>query len=63
LDENGDFPLYTKKVLENIWNRYKKEKSEQKATAATHSVEDKKLAKKEFNQQKKKRRRTFLWIC
>jgi DNA polymerase-3 subunit epsilon len=45
--------LYTKKVLENIWNRYKKEKSEQKAkAAATHSVEDKKLAKKEFNQQK-----------
>jgi DNA polymerase-3 subunit epsilon len=51
--QNGDFPLYTKKVLENIWNRYKKEKSEQKAkAAATHSVEDKKLAKKEFNQQK-----------
>ncbi|WP_312192043.1 exonuclease domain-containing protein [Sphingobacterium sp.] len=52
--QNGDFPLYTKKVLENIWNRYKKEKSESKAKAAmaAHSVEDKKLAKKEFNQQK-----------
>ncbi|QIH34348.1 MULTISPECIES: 3'-5' exonuclease [Sphingobacterium] len=51
--QNGDFPLYTKKVLENIWIRYKKEKSEQKAKAApTHSVEDKKTAKKEFNQQK-----------
>ena len=51
--QNGDFPLYTKKVLENIWIRYKKEKSEQKAKAAPiHSVEDKKTAKKEFNQQK-----------
>ena len=51
--QNGDFPLYTKKVLENIWNRYKKEKNEQKAkAAAAHSAEDRKLAKKEFNQQK-----------
>lgn len=54
--QNGDFPLYTKKVLENIWIRYKKEKSEQKAKAApTHSVEDKKTAKKEFNQQKEEK--------
>jgi len=50
--QNGDFPLYTKKVLENIWNRYKKEKNEQKTKAAVaHSAEDKKLAKKEFNKQ------------
>ena len=50
--QNGDFPLYTKKVLENIWIRYKKEKSEHKTKTAAHSIEDKKLAKKEFNQPK-----------
>lgn len=28
--QNGDFPLYTKKVLENIWNDYKNKKKETK---------------------------------
>jgi DNA polymerase-3 subunit epsilon len=53
--QNGDFPLYTKKVLENIWNRYKKEKSEQKAkAAATHSVEDKKTCEKGIQSAKRR---------
>lgn len=51
--QNGDFPLYTKKVLENIWIRYKKEKNEQKAKVATsQSSEEKKLARNEYNRQK-----------
>lgn len=29
--QNGDFPLYTKKVLENIWNEYKNKKKEVKS--------------------------------
>lgn len=28
--QNGDFPLYTKKVLEEIWNDYRNKKKEQK---------------------------------
>ncbi len=31
--QNGDFPLYTKKVLENIWNEYRNARKEQKAAA------------------------------
>ncbi len=51
--QNGDFPLYTKKVLENIWIRYKKEKNEQKAKVSTsQSSEEKKLARNEYNRQK-----------
>lgn len=51
--QNGDFPLYTKKVLENIWIRYKKEKNEQKGKVATsQSSEEKKLARNEYNRQK-----------
>lgn len=32
--QNGDFPLYTKKVLENIWNKYKEERKAQKSNSA-----------------------------
>ncbi|MFD2744560.1 MULTISPECIES: 3'-5' exonuclease [Sphingobacterium] len=31
--QNGDFPLYTKKVLENIWNEYRQARKEQKSTS------------------------------
>jgi len=33
--QNGDFPRYTKKVLENIWNAYKSQKKEVKTKEAT----------------------------
>lgn len=29
--QNGDFPLYTKKVLENLWNAYREQRKEQKS--------------------------------
>lgn len=40
--QNGDFPLYTKKVLENIWNAYKNQKKETKAKQIVDSVENSK---------------------
>ncbi|MBP3942780.1 ribonuclease H-like domain-containing protein [Sphingobacteriaceae bacterium WQ 2009] len=52
--QNGDFPLYTKKCLENLWNRYKAEKKEVRQTEATFTSEDKKQAKKEFQKVEKK---------
>lgn len=55
--QNGDFPLYTKKVLENIWNKFKQEKAEAKAKQAQpiHSAEEKKQVKKEFVKQAPKK--------
>ncbi|TDS16231.1 3'-5' exonuclease [Sphingobacterium paludis] len=38
--QNGDFPLYTKKVLERLWNDFKNKKKEERASAA--QVDDKK---------------------
>lgn len=32
--QNGDFPLYTKKVLEELWNEYRTQKKDNKATTA-----------------------------
>lgn len=48
--QNGDFPLYTKKVLENHWNAYRNKKKEQKASAAvesTHAASAKQKVKEE----------------
>lgn len=52
--QNGDFPLYTKKCLENIWNRYKAEKKESRQAEAAFSADDKKQAKKDFAKVEKK---------
>lgn len=38
--QNGDFPLYTKKVLENIWNAYKSQKKESKIKQAVEVAAD-----------------------
>lgn len=50
--QNGDFPLYTKKVLENLWNKYKEERKAQKNTTSqspeiTTSTKQNPVAKKE----------------
>lgn len=37
--QNGDFPLYTKKVLENLWNTYKDARKEKKANANVPQTE------------------------
>jgi len=35
--QNGDFPLYTKKVLEGIWNEYKNKKKEARTNTPVQS--------------------------
>lgn len=40
--QNGDFPLYTKKVLEELWNEHKNQKRESKAAAAPQRNEQRK---------------------
>ena len=32
--QNGDFPLYTKKVLEKLWNQYRDQRKEQRTATA-----------------------------
>ena len=32
--QNGDFPLYTKKVLEKLWNQYRDQRKEQRTITA-----------------------------
>lgn len=44
--QNGDFPLYTKKVLEGLWNTFKEHKKEQRE-AASAGAEKKKEIRKE----------------
>lgn len=46
--QNGDFPRYTKKVLENIWNTYKSQKKEVKAKEANVGAEN---AKRDFKKK------------
>ncbi|GGH24138.1 3'-5' exonuclease [Sphingobacterium alkalisoli] len=46
--QNGDFPLYTKKVLENIWNTHRQVKREAKAAQTEVEKDNKKDAKKNF---------------
>lgn len=36
--QNGDFPLYTKKVLENLWNKYKDDRKTQKTAVSQEST-------------------------
>lgn len=36
--QNGDFPLYTKKVLEQIWNQHRNTKREQKVAVQTQQT-------------------------
>jgi len=39
--QNGDFPLYTKKVLENLWNKHKEARKEQRnAQQADNAVKN-----------------------
>ncbi|AIM36934.1 DNA polymerase III subunit epsilon [Sphingobacterium sp. ML3W] len=52
--QNGDFPLYTKKCLENIWNSHRQAKRAAKSSEPIHAPEDKKQAKKEFQKQENK---------
>lgn len=40
--QNGDFPLYTKKVLEELWNEHKNQKRESKAATAPQRKEQRK---------------------
>lgn len=47
--QNGDFPLYTKKVLEDIWNEHRNAKRAQKPI---NTSDEKKDAKKSFQQKK-----------
>lgn len=51
--QNGDFPLYTKKCLESIWNRHKAVKKEGRQADPNFSSEDRKQAKKDFSKQVK----------
>lgn len=46
--QNGEFPLYTKKVLENIWNAHKNKKKEAKNNLATEKITDSKEKVKPF---------------
>lgn len=46
--QNGDFPRYTKKVLENIWNAHKTQKKEIKGKEATLGNEN---VKREFRKK------------
>ncbi|MFD2968425.1 exonuclease domain-containing protein [Sphingobacterium bambusae] len=45
--QNGDFPLYTKKVLEGLWNSFRNQRKEQRDAVAAASAEKKKEAQKE----------------
>lgn len=56
--QNGDFPLYTKKCLEIIWNRHKLAKKAAKSTEPIHAAEDKKQAKKEFQKPENKNQKS-----
>jgi len=47
--QNGDFPLYTKKVLEEIWTTYRNEKRVQKPT---QTLDEKKEVKKTSQDKK-----------
>ncbi len=44
--QNGDFPLYTKKVLADLWNTFRNKKKEQREASAT-ATDKKKEVKKE----------------
>ena len=44
--QNGDFPLYTKRILEKQWNAYKNEKNTQKAPADKTVVSKPKVEEK-----------------
>jgi DNA polymerase-3 subunit epsilon len=46
--QNGDFPLYTKKVLENLWNAHRQVKREAKVAQTEVEKDNKKDAKKNF---------------
>ncbi|WP_164110339.1 MULTISPECIES: 3'-5' exonuclease [Sphingobacterium] len=46
--QNGDFPRYTKKVLENIWNSYKTQKKESKGKEVAVGNEN---VKREFKKR------------
>lgn len=58
--QNGDFPLYTKKCLETIWNKHRAAKKATKSTEPIHAAEDKKQAKKEFQKQENKSQPTAI---
>ncbi|MBB2950891.1 3'-5' exonuclease [Sphingobacterium sp. JUb56] len=58
--QNGDFPLYTKKCLEIIWNCHRSAKKAAKSTEPIHAAEDKKQAKKEFQKQENKSQATAI---
>lgn len=45
--QNGDFPLYTKKVLEGLWNSFRNQRKEQRDAVAAAGAEKKKEAQKE----------------
>jgi len=45
--QNGDFPLYTKKVLEGLWNSFRNQRKEQRDAAAVAGAEKKKEEQKE----------------
>ncbi|WP_433896702.1 exonuclease domain-containing protein [Sphingobacterium mizutaii] len=44
--QNGDFPLYTKKVLEGIWNEYKNKKKEARVNNPVQATQPNKEYKK-----------------
>jgi DNA polymerase-3 subunit epsilon len=48
----GDFPLYTKKCLENIWARFKTKKKTAQPAKSSSTPAEKKQVKKDFQQQK-----------
>ncbi len=48
----GDFPLYTKKCLENIWTRFRSKKKAAQPIKSTSTPAEKKQVKKDFQQQK-----------
>lgn len=53
--QNGDFPLYTKKVLETIWIAHRQAKKDNKVEKTpASSPQEKKEVKREFQAEKKK---------
>lgn len=52
--QNGDFPLYTKKVLEVLWNAHRNSKREPAAAKTISERTEQKELKKQFNKQNKK---------